>query len=330
MRPNLKRIPPAVFLFVISPVFAELLSCYLPPATFFNPLILLITLPPYGCGVLIARELKVRFACGWISLLWFGLAFGLFFEGIVTRVLFNPDWEGLGDLVDYVHVFGFNWTHAAGIVHFQAIMAILCPILLAELVFPQRRHESWISSRVLAACCVVLPAWTFVLWLFVRYIPPLPGAGLLLCVTAGLIIAGLNVPKTRSDAGCRPRAAPFVFGLIGGVGMTAIMFSVFVLPTFEVRPPMPVLLALVLGLAAVEFVLLAHLSGGDAWTDRHQFATVVGVLAPFLIFGVMSDLETFSGRSIVGALTVWQFWRLRKSITDRNAPSPAIPESGVT
>jgi hypothetical protein len=84
------------------------------------------------------------------------------------------------------------------------------------------------------------------------------------------------------------------------------------------------------GLVVVEFVLLAYLSGGDTWTDRHQFATVVGVLAPFLIFGVMSDLETFSGRSIVGALTVWQLWRLRKSMTSPDAPSPAIPEPGVT
>lgn len=159
MQIQLKRIPPALLLFVLSPVLAELVSCYLPPAKFFHPLILLITLPPYGCGALIARELKVRCSCGWISLLWFGLAFGLFFEGIVTRILFNPDWPGLEDRAAYAHVFGFSWTYAVGIVHFQAVMAILCPILLAELAFPHRRAESWISARGLPAdrsntdCC---------------------------------------------------------------------------------------------------------------------------------------------------------------------------------
>ena len=108
---------PAQVLFFLSPVLGEVVSSYQSPLQFLNPLSFVITVFPYGCGALIVRELLVRRRKGWISLVLLGLAFGLFFEGIVTRVIFNPAWEDLGALATYTHLHGFNWTLAVASQH---------------------------------------------------------------------------------------------------------------------------------------------------------------------------------------------------------------------
>src|SRR5512145_853901 len=141
IKTRLANLTPAQTLFFLSPLLGELVSGYLSPLEFLNPISFVITIFPYGCGALIVRELLVRYHKGWISLVLLGLAFGLFFEGIVTRVIFNPNWEDLGALADYTHVHGFNWTLAVGIVHFQAVISIICAILLAEMIYPDQRDQ---------------------------------------------------------------------------------------------------------------------------------------------------------------------------------------------
>jgi hypothetical protein len=193
LKTSLKNPTPAQVLFFLSPVLGELVSSYQSPLQFINPLSFLITIFPYGCGALLVRELLVRRRKGWISLVLLGLAFGLFFEGIVTRVIFNPGWQDLGALATYTHLHGFNWTLAVGIVHFQATISIICAILLAEMLFPDRRHESWVSMRALVRCAVVLPGWTLVIGAFVSYMPPLPGALALIGVVGALIALALVI-----------------------------------------------------------------------------------------------------------------------------------------
>ena len=150
---KLSRLPPALVLFLLSPILGELVSAFLSPLEFFHPLRLAITVVPYGCGAIVARELVVRRGKGFASVLLLGLAFGLFFEGIVTRVLFNPEWGGLGPLARYGRAFDFHWVLAVGIVHFQAMISIVCPILLTELLYPGKRNSPWIGTPGLILCC---------------------------------------------------------------------------------------------------------------------------------------------------------------------------------
>jgi hypothetical protein len=49
------------------------------------------------------------------------------------------------------------------------------PVLLAEMLYPQRRHQAWLGTAALIGCCVALPGWALVLELFVPYVPPLGG-----------------------------------------------------------------------------------------------------------------------------------------------------------
>lgn len=306
----MSNLSPAVGLFLLSPVLGEVVSGYLAPLEFLNPLRFVITVVPYGCGALLVRESIVRRRKGWLSLVLLALAFGLFFEGIVTRVLFNPNWEELGALGEYTHVFGFSWTLAVGIVHFQAAISIICAILLAEMIWPAQCHESWIGTRALIGCGIALPGWALVIGALIGYSPPLIGALVLIGLVVGLVVLALVVPAELPAPSRRP-PSPAVFWAMGAAGMTLNMVGTYIVPNYDFRPPMVVMFVALLGLMIAEFGLLARLNqGGAAWKDRHRLALVVGFLTFFLAFSILQDLEAFAGRSLVSLTTLWLLWRL--------------------
>ena len=50
---------------------------------------------------------------------------------------------------------------------------------------------------------------------------------------------------------------------------------------------------------------------GRAWGDRHRFALVAGLLAFFLLLGVLKDAdEGFAGHSLVSAAAAVALWRV--------------------
>ncbi len=327
----MRRIAPGLMLFFLAPILGELVSGTLSPLEFFNPLIFLITIVPYGCAALITHEVMTRRMKGLVSLLLLGLAYGLFFEGIITRVIFNPNWEGLGALAEYGHVYGVNWTLAIGLVHFHCVISILAAILLTEMMYPSRRHESWISKPLLIGCVIALPAWTIVLALLSPYMPPLPGAILVVLLTAALVFAALRIPEQPfTPHGC-PTPPPIVFGLLGVVNMSLVMVGVFILPEIDIRPPLVVTMLALLVLDMVSFALLMRWSdSGAAWDDRHRFALIVGLLSFFILFGFVQDIgESFTGSSIVSVVTVVLLWRLGRRVTTDSSASLLHGKGGL-
>jgi hypothetical protein len=324
LQTRLANLTPAQALFFLSPLLGEVVSSYLSPLEIINPLIFVITVFPYGCGALLVRELLVRNGKGWISLVLLGLAFGLFFEGIITRVLFNPNWEDLGALAEYTHVHAFNWTLAVGIVHFQAAISIICAILLANMLYPAQRDQSWISTRTMVYCGLALPGWTLVIGLFVPFVPPLTGAAALIGVVVGLVALALWLPAEPFSARTGDAPAPLAFGLVGGIGMTLIMIGTYMVPELDIRPAMPVSFAALVALATGELALLTAMNrGGADWSDRHRLALVIGFLAFFVAFGLLQDLEGFTGRSLVSIATVWQLRKLWRHIASADMDTGA-------
>jgi hypothetical protein len=49
---------------------------------------------------------------------------------------------------------------------------------------------------------------------------------------------------------------------------------------------------------------------GTNWDDRHKLALIIGLLAFFIILSRRDVSESFSGSSIVAAVTVWGLWKL--------------------
>jgi hypothetical protein len=313
---------PALVLFLLSPVMGELVSAFLSPLEFLHPLRLAITLVPYGCGAITAREIVIRQRKGFTSLLLLGLAFGLLFEGIVTRVLFNPNWGGLGALSGYGRAHGFSWILAVGIVHFQALISIVCPILTAEAMFPARRSESWVGTPTLVVCCCALPGWTCMMGLIVPFFPPLPHALTLIGVVVGMVALACWIPAEPLAAGARRVPAPLVFGTIGAVGMTLIMVGTFMIPGWHSRPSAATLFLSLLSILVVEIGALVWLSSGGTWDDRHRVALVIGLLSFFLAFGVLKDCESFTGRSLISGAALLLLVGLQRRARN-SVPAPS-------
>jgi len=86
------RIPPALTLFLLSPIVGELLSGSSPPSEFFQPFGFTIMALLYGGGAILCRELKIKWRKGMGSLVLLGTAYGVIEEGLMVASFQNPGW----------------------------------------------------------------------------------------------------------------------------------------------------------------------------------------------------------------------------------------------
>jgi hypothetical protein len=310
-------------LLFLAPVLGELVSGHQRPAEFFNPISFAATALPYGCGALLCREFTRRWRKGWLSLLLLGVAYGLYEEGVVSRALFDPQWHELEAIGRYTHVAGINWTYGILLIHFHAAISILSSVMLAELLFPERRHEPWLTNRQAALCGLVLALWAPVLAWLARadhplYLPAPALWALTTLVLVGLVATARLVTDRPLPIVDRRVPHPRRFLVLGAVNMTVVFATVFVLPEQGIQPPLIVLAAFLLASDGVTLWLLLRWSGNTyGWDDRHRLALVAGLLAFFVLFGVVSDLELFEGKSLVALATVLALWRLRRRVGER-------------
>jgi hypothetical protein len=316
----LKR-SPAVALLLLAPVLGELVSGHQTLFEFINPLAFVLSALPYGFGAIICRELAVRWNKGWFSLVLLGVAYGIYEEAIVARSVWDPAWAELGALRDYSYWRGFTWTYAAVLIHFHLTISIISSVALAEILYPERRRERWVSDRGLAACFVGLALWMPVLMALNPFVPPAGGFLLAWLAIGGLAYAVWRLPAQvfplRAGTGTRP----LWYGALAAVNMTLVFLAVFMLPEAKPSwlPSWPVTFAFVALLDAGAFWLVMRWSGnGASWDERHKLALVNGMLAFFIAFDVLKDLdEGFGGLSLVALLTVWSLRKLWMRVNAR-------------
>src|SRR5258708_3779143 len=108
----------------------------------------------YGSAAIIVRELARRMNAGWLTIVFFGIAFGFILEGLSLQSVFNPNF--LGNNISLGRVFNINWVWAmympAG---FHTFCSITGPILLTELFFNKDRTRQWARPAVFYVSCVV-------------------------------------------------------------------------------------------------------------------------------------------------------------------------------
>lgn len=317
------RVGPALTLLFLAPVLGELVSGHQSLFEFVNPITFLVLALPYGFGALLCRELMVRWRKGWLCLLLLGLAYGIYEEALVARSVWDPEWAELGAIGAYSFWHGITWTYAAVLLHFHATVSIGASVVLAHVVYPERRHEPWLTWPWFACCGLGLALWMPALMLLHPFRPPAWAL-----VAAVLSLVGLVVLSRRvRDPVVVPRpersVAPRWYALVAALNTTAVFVVVFVLPEAAPwLPPWPVSLGLVLLADVVTAWLILRWSGGGRrCDDRHKLALVTGVLAFFVVVGSAQDLEErFGGHVIVGILTVAALWRLWRETVRRLTP----------
>lgn len=310
----------------LAPALGELASGHQSPAQFFNPIGFAATALPYGCGALLCREFARRWRGGWLSLLLLGVAYGLHEEGVVSRALFDPHWHEIEAIAGYAHAAGINWTYGIMLIHFHAAISIFASVSLVELMFPERRHEAWLTNAQAALCGLVLALWAPVLAGLARADHPLHRPSAAAWALTGLVLVGLvTAARWVTDPPLplviRRVPRPRRFLVLGAVYMTATMAAVLILPEQGIRPPLIVPVAFLFACDGVTLWLVLRWSGRTReWDDRHRLALVTGLLAFYLLFGVLGDLERFDGTSLVSLAVALVLWRLGRRVAERAGP----------
>ena len=339
-----RGISPALVLFFLSPMTAELLSGSSPPAEFFQPFSLLLLCLLYGSGAILIRELALRWRKGWPSIVVLGAAYGIIEEGLMVKSFFDPQWVDIGPLGVYGRWGGVNWVWALGLTIFHTVWSICIPILLVTLMFPNRANEPWIGRRMFRALAVLLVADVVLgFTALTPYRPPVVPyllavlAAIALHVVAKRMPAAFREARPINAAVDKPRSLAFyAAGLAGAVAFFALLWAV---PNTKVGPLAD--MALMLLLVTMLWFVFRRGSSASRWDARRQLALASGALSFLIILAPLQQMDParaveMRGMALVGlAMVIFLVWlgrnthRLERDGVLPSALSTANPE-GVT
>ncbi|HEX2994037.1 MAG TPA: hypothetical protein VHP14_04415 [Anaerolineales bacterium] len=282
-----RRIPPALALWLIAPVFGELVSGSTPLNEYISPFTILLCML-YGSGAVIIRERLIRGGKSWRGLLWLGAAYGIFEEGLMVRSFFDPNWQDLEQLGIYGRAIGVNWVWTEHLIIFHMLISVAASIVFVEILYPDQRATPWIGTRGtkwnLIFLAITLPVGALMnpyntpdIWLGVCWF-----AIVLMALAAWH--AG-QAPATAKEAQGVRVPPPWLFwwiAFLGMVGQTAIIY----VPAERNNLPFLVTMLLVaLFDLLILWVVLRWSGNAQSWDDRHRLALINGGLSFWLVLG---------------------------------------------
>ncbi len=289
----MRRFLPVITLVLMAPVVAELLWGTTPIS---RAATLLLQIPIYGGGALLIREVVRHRHRGWVSILLLGAAYALVEEGLALQFLFHPTLSGISDWG--ARVLGINGVYTEWALGYHAIWSIALPILLTDLLFPERRGEPYLGRAGLIVTAIVFLLGVVLLG-FIARVGITPGYWatpvlLGLTVLVVLLLAGVALwvvpphePRPRRDIKAPSAWIVLLVGLVAGFLWQAVLIltrAFFPALTHGALVLIPMLVALLL--AAGTFWLLLQWSQARDWGDLHLLALASGALIAHTVFGV--------------------------------------------
>lgn len=256
----MKRVSkPALTLMAITPFLTELLSGNMPPQQFFFPVIYLVFVVLYGLPALVIREIAVRRDLGWGGIFILGLAYGIVNEGIAAKTLLLGQNVPMPSFDSYGYVMGVNFTWSPVITIWHALHAVVFPIALLYVLYPEKREEAWLSTRlvtVLGALSLVM-----VVLLFFRGgdLHPSP----VYLVAFGVVILALGVFSLRKPQLALLERHNHALGrpLIIGFGLVVVAFILLLLQSPQVFGLIGFYLQLAIPATGITILGLLYLHG---------------------------------------------------------------------
>ncbi|HWA00300.1 MAG TPA: hypothetical protein VG841_08295 [Caulobacterales bacterium] len=294
------RIAPGLILMVLAPLVAETLQGATHPSTYVAfPPIFFSEMAVWGGGALFARYFMRKFNLGGLNLLLLALVLAVAEEFLIQQTSIAPMVLQIKGIV-YARAFGVNYVYFPWALIYEAVNVVLIPVLLAELIFPTRRRESWLSTWgfVVAGLYFALGAffawfsWTHIaraMYHLPHYDPPLTHiiAGLAMVVLLTFLALG---PLRRAIANA-PKATtpppPIVLAVLSFV--FAVLAEVLVVLAFGAAPEIPPALPLGITFAvcAAAIALIPGWAAHANWRDAHRFALVFGGIAGNCLAGYL-------------------------------------------
>jgi hypothetical protein len=287
-RSFLSRVAPGLLVMVLAPCFTELLlgGTRLSAIIGFPPILFMETVV-WGGGALMLRALTRKLGLGWGSLLLFGLIIAVAEEFVIQQTSFAPLVIKLKG-VEWARAGGINYVYALWALAYEAVWAVLMPTLVAEMVFPDRKAETWLSRTGLAIVGILFPigsvmawfGWTHIARVRTFHLPiynPSPAEFVCaLAAIAALFVWAIKFPPRAVGRAAAP--APVLLGL-GGAVWSTLWFGL-VLLAFGIAPwfSAPAIFAACLVLMLVILTALPNWAASPGWTERHSFGLFFGTL----------------------------------------------------
>lgn len=299
-----RKFSPALVLYILAPIVAELISGSSPPLKFFNPLSLIFLPALYGSAAILIHELTVRWHKGWPTVLLLGAAFGIVNEGLLVKSFFDTAWPDLGVLATYGRWLGVNWVWSVELIIYHAVFSIGIPILLTNLLFPRQQGIPWVSQRTFTLLALLLSVTVVLGFFFITpYRPPLLLYTLALLLVIALVIVARRLPRTIVLYHGNHVARPLAFAIVGFAATVVFFIINWVLPHTFIPAPVPIVLTIVLALYTARTVL--SMSGNAVgWSPQHQLALVWGALTFFMLLSPITELFPSGGRNGSGMMFV--------------------------
>jgi hypothetical protein len=271
----LRRVAPAVGLFLLAPLVAEFLLGNL-PITMLPALVALA--PMYGGGALLIREVARRRGLGWPGIVLLALAYGVLEEAFTTQSLFNPNYAGQR-LLDpgYLPALGIGAPWTLFVLALHTVFSISVPIALVEGLARGRRTTPWLGRVGLIVTAVLFAIGIAVTTVInaVTY-PYVASAGQFAAsavVIVVLVVLALRRPAV-APAPDRSAPSPWVVGLASLVG--GVVFE-----TGDWLPSPWVNVAVFVVLFAAMTALVLWWSAATGWREAHRLALAGGALLTF-------------------------------------------------
>lgn len=314
---------PEVTLVLLSIGIAEILTGSTPVLSLLDPLTDLGLLGFYGAGVLLVRDLSIRWRKGWSGVLLLGMAYGVAEEGIATKTLVDPASSGAGFLALYGRAMGVNWDFAAVIILFHALFSIALPILLVELRFPATRGRTFLTDRGLRWDAAVLGVT--VLFGYLAFDPRYyEGPGvlgfLLLLIALFVTSAWLVDPRWLTPTTGTPSRSPGEFLVLGGTFAIGWLFLYIGVPHLTSLAGVTFLGEL--ALAGLSLALAVRWIGREG-NERQKVFLALGLLSWYL-FWVVVIVFALADFLVPVALALL-LWFLYDLVERYPARAPALP-----
>lgn len=282
---RLKRIAPALTLAFLAPMFAEVL----PGATRFSSIFVFpIEMAVWGGGAVMARALVRSRGLGWWSLLFLGLALAIAEEFLIQQTSVAPMVIRLKGET-WARAFDLNYVYLIWALVYESVWVVLLPSLAAELVFPDRRKEEWLSrtgwivtgTLFTIGCFLAWFTWTQIARTKVFHQPPFtpPLTWILVAIAAlGLLVAAALRNAERRPSRSLTPPHPWMLG-IAAATWAVLWFSLVVL-AFGIAPhlsPTAIVVAALL-IVLLLLILVPAWSADPRWDRRHDYALIAGAL----------------------------------------------------
>lgn len=299
---NNKNIAPAITLIFLAPLITEIL----PGSTRFSALFVFpIEIFVWGGGALLIRYVVRKWQLGWKSMLFLALVLSVAEEFLIQQTSIAPLVIHLKG-VTYARGLGINYVYLLWALIYESVSAVMLPIYLTELIFPERKKDLWLSKGGVIFFSVLFLLGSFAAWFTWTQIAKVKVFHLsaykpsfILIATAIIVIVFLIFmafakanKKTLQLKKLNP-PEPWIIMTAGAIW--SILLFGLVLLGFGILPSFPPIIALCGGLvlAIVPVYFLPKWTNDNLWEQKHTFS---------IIFGVMlgSMLITFLG--FIGAV----------------------------